>query len=180
MCLTTPSPADHGLRVPSSTISTAASPGCVRTTASRHCKRDGVARAADDPARRPCAALSLPARAPPAGVIRQFSLGLPKPTVLHKKTTIRSANGVAHRGTCHGAPHRRRRGPCGAGKPRPWPRVPRCTEIIPASKTILRPDQFFIRTNARFSVRRHQVLPSHDGGPAGPCHPSRTADPMRL
>jgi hypothetical protein len=75
---------------------------------------------------------------------RGFSSKLPRLTrALHKKTTIRSTNGRAHRGTCHGAPHRHRRGQHRADSPRQW-HVPPCTKWRPSSKTI--------RPNLRLSL----------------------------
>ena len=53
------------------------------------------------------------------GVNKASAQGCRGRAALHKKTTIRSANGRAHRGTAHGASHRRRRRQPRADKP--WP-----------------------------------------------------------
>src|SRR6266404_4131083 len=94
---------------------------------------------------------------------------------LHKKTTIRSANGVRIEG--HVMVHRTDTagGSMGQASPGNDRMCRRPLKWRPPRK------QSFARSSARFSLRRQAVLPSpHNGSPAGPCDRSRTPDPMRL
>jgi len=113
---------------------------------------EGLAKAHRRRSRSPCPGLQL------------------KVATFGRRTTKKQQSGQlmgAHRGTCHGAPHRHHRAQNGPAKSWPWRHMPPV------------PNGPLLANN--ISLSRQEVLPSpHDGRAAASRHLSRTADPMRL
>ena len=114
---------------------------------------EGLAKAHRRRSRSPCPGLQL------------------KVATFGRRTTKKQQSGQlmgAHRGTCHGAPHRHHRAQNGPAKSWPWRHMLPCPERPPPRKQHLT------------QPTRSAAVSPHDGSAAASRHLSRTPDPMRL